>query len=84
VTSVLFSRDGRTLVAGCGLISGSDEGMGTILVWDAGTGRERGRLNGHSNWISCISLSPDGSFLASAGADAAVRLWNMVADDNAR
>jgi len=53
VTSVKFSRDGRTLV------SGSEDGM--IKLWDVATGTLERTVNGGSN---SITFSPDGSMFA--------------------
>lgn len=33
-------------------------------------------LEGHANWISTVRFSPDGRYLASAGADGALIMWN--------
>jgi len=34
-------------------------------------------LSGHSKWVRSLSFSPDGSLLASGGADRVIRLWRI-------
>ena len=49
-----------------------------------GLGARRGRLAGHTNWIACLSLSADGTTLASGEPDPTVRLWNIGASGETR
>ncbi|MCU0515794.1 MAG: hypothetical protein MUC60_02805 [Oscillatoria sp. Prado101] len=37
--------------------------------------RERNRLQGHQNWVTEVSTSPDGQIIATASADGTVKLW---------
>ncbi|MCT7950625.1 hypothetical protein NG798_12560 [Ancylothrix sp. C2] len=37
--------------------------------------REKNRLQGHQDWVTEVVYSPDGQILASASADATVKLW---------
>ncbi|KFM58842.1 WD repeat-containing protein 16, partial [Stegodyphus mimosarum] len=53
----------------------------TVMVRDIGNGKEY-RLSGHSNTVSCIAVSKDGSLLASGqenfmGFKADVIIWNF-------
>jgi len=37
--------------------------------------REYNRLEGHTNWVSSVSFSPDGKMIASASMDSTIKLW---------
>ncbi|MDD4651256.1 MAG: transglutaminase domain-containing protein [Methanothrix sp.] len=67
--SVAFSPDGRVLAAGCQ--------NGTIILWDAASGREMRALKGHSEWVSSLAFSPDGGTIASTSGDNTIKLWNV-------
>ncbi|MFO0905424.1 MAG: protein kinase [Pirellulales bacterium] len=45
-------------------------------IWDAADGRLIGSLRGHSS-IAAMAASPDGKWLATAGSEGAVKLWNV-------
>ena len=51
---------------------------GAIVFWDLDSGQERTRIKAHDDWVSSLSLSPDGQSLASGGMDGTVRLWNLA------
>jgi hypothetical protein len=61
----LFSADGLTLATW-------DYGA-PVRLWDAATGRSRGRLKGH-----LPAFSPDGRLLATVEANSTVLLWDLA------
>lgn len=71
VDSVAFSPDSRFLVS-------VDSALGpTARLWDVASGQEVRTFTG-TDWVSSMSLSSDGTLLASGGRDGLARLWNMA------
>ncbi len=67
VRSLDWSPNGSMIVAG---------GNGVITVYDAETlGILAQQVNAHSSRVNDVAFSPDGSKIASGGADGALKLW---------
>jgi WD40 repeat protein len=67
VTSVALDPTGRLLAVGDG---------STIVVYDARSGDRRGVLPGHTDTVTGVAFSHDGSQLASSSRDHDARIWN--------
>jgi WD40 repeat protein/serine/threonine protein kinase/tetratricopeptide (TPR) repeat protein len=73
VGAVSWSPDGRLLA------SASEDGTdGTVMVWNAATGREVFTLRGRKrDWISSLAWSPDSRLLASVRVDQTIDVWEV-------
>ena len=73
-----FSPDGKILA------TGSIEG--SIVLWDAQTGRQLRELVGHYNTVFSMAFSPDGKMLATGSTDGTgeVLLWNVQTGERLR
>ena len=79
VTSVSFSPNGQYLATG--------SGDRTARLWDLNNppnpmalvrGGNRGILfSGHQHWVTSVSFSPNGQYLATGSRDRIVRLWDL-------
>jgi WD40 repeat protein len=63
-----FSPDGKRLVTG---------GQTTVRLWDAVSGKQLRKYEGHTNWVNGVIFSPDGKRIVSASSDGTVRIWRV-------
>jgi WD40 repeat protein/tRNA A-37 threonylcarbamoyl transferase component Bud32 len=89
LASVAFSPDGTTVATGggnaphivqepMGKVPPVEDEARTIRLWNPATAKVIRELHGHTGSIHALAFSPDGSGLASAGADGSVRIWNVA------
>ncbi len=69
VTHVLFTPDGRFVLSA---------GDNAIHVWDAATGKEAKKFEGHRGNIPAIAISHDGRRLITGGDDRFIRVWDFL------
>jgi hypothetical protein len=71
VNGVVFTDDGKYFLTGCG--------DAAIRVFDIESGKEVGRLGGHTQGsVTDLCFAPGGKLLASCGMDGSVRLWDFA------
>ncbi|VDM64779.1 unnamed protein product [Angiostrongylus costaricensis] len=76
VLCIAWSFDARKIASSCK--------NGQIMIWDASTGSKIGKtLSGHKQWITHLAWEPmhkdpNCRYLASAGKDANIRIWDTI------
>ncbi|ODQ64283.1 WD40 repeat-like protein [Nadsonia fulvescens var. elongata DSM 6958] len=55
------------------MVSGA--GDHTARIWDCDTQTPVQTLRGHTNWVLCVSWSPDGKMIATGSMDNTIRIW---------
>jgi WD40 repeat protein/serine/threonine protein kinase len=71
INSLVFSADGKHLVAACG--------DGSIKVWETRTRKLVRELeHAHVRYVSTVAFHPAGKHVASVGADHRVKVWGLA------
>lgn len=87
VQALAFSPDAKVLAAGDSLrvaAAQGEEGVSTVRLWDAATGRQLRELKGHTGRVTTLAFSRDGRSLVSAGNDATLRFWDPAGGKQVR
>ncbi|MYB64522.1 WD40 repeat domain-containing protein [Candidatus Poribacteria bacterium] len=72
---ILFSPDSKLIVSTYRTEETHDEDA--IAVWNVENGQQVASLTNHTSWVSSLSFSPCGQFLASGGEDGTVYVWDV-------
>jgi WD40 repeat protein/beta-lactamase regulating signal transducer with metallopeptidase domain len=72
IRAIAFSPDGKYLATGPSVAQDT-----VVRLWDTKTWTEYAALEGHSNLVFNIRFSPDSKFVASAGADSRIFIWDI-------
>ncbi|MEM9231613.1 MAG: P-loop NTPase fold protein [Pseudomonadota bacterium] len=70
IAAVAYGPGGQRVLTG-----GSD---GTARLWDAATGAEIQRFEGHGASVRSVAFSPDGAQVLTGSTDGTARLWDTV------
>jgi WD40 repeat protein len=81
VNAVAVSPDGSWIATGSGdniVVGGAIEDDDTVRIWDVSTGQVTASLEGHTDAVNAVVISPDGSWIATGSRDKTVRIWDPV------
>ena len=74
INDVAFAADNRTLVS----VAGVKDEAGEILVWDAATGTQAGRLDAHRFGVVAVACHPQKPYFVTLGHDETLRVWKLA------
>lgn len=55
--------------------------LSLLQTWDMSDASLLSNFIGHNGYVSCITISPDGSLCASAGKDGSIVLWDLGSNE---
>ncbi|KAG2487144.1 hypothetical protein HYH03_014257 [Edaphochlamys debaryana] len=71
VSAMAFSPDAKVLATGGGASK-------AVRLWDVGSGKAAGELEGHLEEVLSISWSPNSRSIASGSEDKSIKLWDVA------
>src|SRR5262245_49959424 len=80
IHSIVFSPDGKTLVA----VGGSPARFGEVQIWDLATRKQKHSILVSNDTLFGASFSPDGARIACGGADKAIRIFEVAGGKQVR
>ncbi|MFL5728577.1 MAG: WD40 repeat domain-containing protein [Cytophagaceae bacterium] len=75
INDLVFSPDGRTLYSSSGSTFGEDR---SIRAWNTVNGECVKVMQGHTEDVDCIDVSPNGCFIVSASRDFTLKVWDAA------
>jgi WD40 repeat protein/serine/threonine protein kinase len=80
--AVAVSPDGLSVVTGTGSrLAGENPAFTGLILWDAASGGEIRRFEGHTDEVVSAEFNPDGTRLVSTSRDGSLRVWDVESDE---
>ena len=76
--NVAFSPDGKFFAAAGFRHSSGVSLEKRVRLWSINENWQPRAWNGHTDWVSCVSVAPGSKLLASGSADKTVRIWDVA------
>ena len=76
INAAAVSPDGKTVVTVADAGPEAEEQI--VTLWEAETGRPRGRFRGHIGPVKSVAVSGDGRFIVTGGADTTALVWDAA------
>ncbi len=73
ITALTFLPDNNTLI----IADGAPAERGIVHFWSLSSNKSLAKLEGHSDNILAMAISPDGKLLATGGADNNAKVWDV-------
>ncbi|MEQ8791495.1 MAG: caspase family protein [Pirellulaceae bacterium] len=73
IQNAVVTPDGEYVLT----VGAARDGGAELMLWDGPSGRLLKRLQGHSDMVQCVAISPDGKRAITGGWDAKAILWDI-------
>ena len=68
--ALALSGDGKVLAVA--------SGVNAVTVWDVAAGKEKAKLDGHTDAVHGVAISDDGTLLATGSHDRSAKVWDLA------